>query len=107
MLNFLGNSIISWLPMLIVIGLGGYVFYIAVKFLERKAPKVGLGLGITGFCLICYELASLTVGAFNTNLCPGENCWTIAYFYIFGLLALSAAAHLVTACRRSRGGARK
>jgi len=77
-----------------------------MNVLASKAPKAGLWIGIFWFCWGTYELISITVNAFSIGLCPGKNCWTISYFYIFGLLSLSAAAYLITACRQSQGKGR-
>jgi hypothetical protein len=104
MSNFIVNLIVGWFPVILAIVIGGFVLRKMIGLLSKRAPKAGLGLGVIAFCSICIELIELTVGAFQTGLCPGNSCWTISYFYIFGLLALSAAACLVTACRETLRG---
>ena len=97
---YLPNWIISWLPVIVMVLVGGYVIYRVLRVLARKFPRPAFWIGLLWLCYVAYELVAFTVATAQSSICPGEQCWMSAYGYIVALLQLSAASYLVSESRR-------
>jgi hypothetical protein len=97
---YLPNWFISWLPVILMVLVGGFVSWNVMRFLTRKIPRAAFWVGLLWLCYVVYELVAFTVATMRSSICPGENCWMSAYGYIVALLQFSAASYLVSESRR-------